>query len=328
MPLTNAQYDEIKRQYDARQLHNQHTAQARRQQIYSQYPRLEELEHAVSSASVCYAKELLGGDPSALSRLKQKLGQYRRERQSILAAAGLDEHSFEPDYTCPDCKDTGYIGRTRCHCLKQAEIDLVYTQSNIKKILGEQNFSNYSFAYYSDGTKDASTGLSPRESARKAVKQALAFIRQFDTQFQNLFLYGETGTGKTFLSNCIAKELLDSGHSVIYLTSFQLVDILEKNKFEKSSDASASAQNIFTCDLLIIDDLGSELPNAFTISQLFLCLNERLLRKHSTIISTNFGLDQLVAVYTERIFSRVISSYTIIKLTGDDIRLQQNDKEL
>jgi DNA replication protein DnaC len=116
---------------------------------------------------------------------------------------------------------------------------------------------------------------------------------------------------------------LDSGHSVIYVTAFQLFDIFEKNTFKKDTDAMASHQNIFDCGLLIIDDLGTELANSFTTSQLFLCLNERILRKKSTIISTNLSMEDLAATYSERICSRIFNSYTLIKLFGDDIRLKK-----
>lgn len=328
MSLTNSQYDQLQRQYDARQLHSQHVMKDRRSKLFALYPRLKELEDLTASVSVRQAKKLLEGDDTALSQLKQELACYRAERTAILASAGLDEQYFEPPYVCPDCKDTGYINGRRCHCFKQAVIDLVYTQSNIKNILAEENFKHYSFDYYSSIEKNPATGLTFRETAQLAVKDALVFIRNFDTEFDNLFLYGDTGTGKTFLSNCIARELLDSGHSVIYFTAFQLFDILEKNKFQKDSDAASSLQNIFDCDLLIIDDLGTEVPNAFTISQLFLCINERILRKHSTIISTNLNIDQLSAIYSERILSRIMSSYSIIKLFGDDIRLQKKKLQL
>ena len=323
MPLTNLQYDEIQRQYDARQLKNQHVLQERKTRIYLEYPRLKELDALTASVSVRHARQLLDGDETALSQLKQELAAYRRERSLILQTAGVDEHYFEPPYTCPDCKDTGYIDGSRCHCFLQAAIDLVYTQSNIRSILQEENFSNYCFDYYSDTKVNEATGLTARETAQKAVMESLAFIKSFDQEFHNLFLYGEAGTGKTFLANCIAKMLLDTGHSVIYFTAFQLFDLLEKNKFQKDMDAAAKMQHIFDCDLLIIDDLGTELANTFTISQLFFCLNERMLRKKSTVISTNLGFDQLSTVYTERIFSRIVSSYSMIKLFGDDIRLQK-----
>lgn len=325
MSLSNLQYDELQRQYDARQLRNQRVLQERRAKIFAKYPRLKELEALTASASVHHARHLLDGDDSALEQLRLQLACYRKERAAILVSAGVDEHYFEPPYLCPDCKDTGFVDGRRCHCFEQAAIDLVYTQSKIRSILQEENFSHFCLDYYSDTKKNSATGLTYRETARNAVIESLAFIRQFDKEFHNLFLYGETGTGKTFLSNCIAKELLDTGHSVIYFTAFQLFDILEKNKFQKDSKAEASMQHMFDCDLLIVDDLGTELANTFTVSQLFLCLNERILRKKATIISTNLGIDQLSTIYSERIFSRIVSSYTMIKLFGDDIRLQKKN---
>ena len=133
--------------------------------------------------------------------------------------------------------------------------------------------------------------------------------------------YGNTGTGKTFLTNCVAKELLDRGNSVIYFSAFSLFDILAKNTFGKHPEIAGDYHNIFNCDLLIIDDLGTESPNSFTVSQLFQCLNERILRKKSTIISTNLSLKEIADIYSERISSRITSSFTLLKLYGEDIRI-------
>ena len=116
---------------------------------------------------------------------------------------------------------------------------------------------------------------------------------------------------------------MDSGHSVLYFTSFQLFNILEESKFHGDAGAKQQQNDLFTCDLLIIDDLGTELTNSFSVSQLFLCLNERLLRRKSTIISSNLDLEKLFETYSERNFSRIISSYTLLKLTGEDIRLKK-----
>ena len=329
MSLNNSQYDTLIRQYNARQFHNQHLLDERIQEVYGKCPRLTEIDNEISSISVASAKQLLSDDgaedSSVLSSLKEQLAALRREKQNLIASLGYPADYLEPVYTCKDCKDTGYIGNERCHCFVQAAIDLVYTQSNVKDILAKENFSNFSYAYYSKEQINPTTGLSAYDTVKKAVADCKSFIEHFDTSFENLFFYGATGVGKTFLSNCVAKELLDKGHSVIYFTAFQLFDIFEKNTFHRETDEDiiAAHQNIFDCDLLIIDDLGTELPNSFTISQLFLCLNERILRKKSTIISTNLTLNQIAEIYSERTFSRISSNYVMLKLFGDDIRIQK-----
>ena len=189
--------------------------------------------------------------------------------------------------------------------------------------MSRENFSALSFDYYSDEQKNPATGLSALATAKLAVTNCHDFIDNFENKPKNIFFYGNTGVGKTFLSNCIAKELLDAGYSVIYFTAFQLFDILSKGVFEKDADAIAAHQNIFDCDLLIIDDLGTELSNSFTTSQLFLCVNERILRRKSTIISTNLNLEQIAEIYSERTLSRISSNYSFIKLFGDDIRIKK-----
>lgn len=325
MPLSNSQYDEILREYNAKQIRNQHFAQDRRREVYAKDARLKEIDDAISSCSLAHARELLNGGKTALTALREEITAYRKERLLILDRLGYSEDYFKPEYDCPDCKDSGYIDGERCHCFKQRAIDLVYTQSNIRNILQEENFETFSYKYYSETERNPATGLSSLETMKNAVSECRRFIDGFDKDFSNLFFYGDTGVGKTFLSNCVAKELLDSGHSVIYFTAFQLFDILEKNTFHhKAEDDMITAhRNIFDCDLLIIDDLGTEMPNSFTISQLFLCLNERILRKKSTIISTNLPISQMAQTYSERTFSRITSNYIMIKLFGDDIRIQK-----
>lgn len=325
MPLSNSQYDEILREYNAKQIRNQHFAQNRKREVYAKDARLKEIDDAISSCSLAHARELLSGGKTALTALREEITAYRKERLLILDRLGYSEDYFKPRYDCPDCKDSGYIDGERCHCFKQRAIDLVYTQSNIRNILQEENFETFSYKYYSETERNPATGLSSLETMKNAVSECRRFIDGFDKDFSNLFFYGDTGVGKTFLSNCVAKELLDSGHSVIYFTAFQLFDILEKNTFHHKADDDmiTAHQNIFDCDLLIIDDLGTEMPNSFTISQLFLCLNERILRKKSTVISTNLPISQIAQTYSERTFSRITSNYIMIKLFGDDIRIQK-----
>lgn len=323
MALSNSQYDEIMRGYDARRLKNKRILDERIHLAYLKEPRLEEIDHAISSGSVACARKLLDGDRAALDRLHAEIADYRRERQVLLQQLGYPSDYFDPIYDCPDCKDTGYIDGQKCHCLKQAVINCIYTQSNIREILERENFRTFSYDYYSASDRNPATGLTSLETIRNAVAECHSFINDFDNKPKNLFLYGETGVGKTFLSNCVAKELLDKSYSVIYFTAFQLFDILSKGVFDKDADAIAAHQNIFDCDLLIIDDLGTELSNSFTTSQLFLCVNERILRHKSTIISTNLNMNQIADIYSERTLSRILSSYTTIKLFGDDIRIRK-----
>lgn len=323
MALTNSQYDQIMRTYERKQRSARLGLEEKKREIYAAVPELQELEETIASFSVKQARLLLEGDPSALHILKDQLEKARKKREALLQGAGFSMADLMPVYECPDCKDTGYIDGKRCHCLKQAAIDLVYTQSNIKSILDTENFDTLSLDYYADAPIDPTTGRSPLDNAKLAVAACHSFIDRFDREFENIFFYGSTGVGKTFLSNCIAKELLDSGHSVLYFTSFQLFTILEKSKFHQDADAMQQEDDLFTCDLLIIDDLGAELTNSFSVSQLFLCLNERLLRKRSTIISSNLDLEKLFETYSERNFSRIISNYLLLKLTGADIRLQK-----
>jgi DNA replication protein DnaC len=321
MPLSNSQYDEIFRKYDEKQLASQHQLERRTKDVYARIPALKEIDDAIATCSVEQARRLLDGDEVALVTLREKLSDYRRQKEQLLQEHGLTSDYLKPVYHCPDCKDTGYVNGRRCHCFEQAAINLVYTQSNLKEILERENFSTFSFDYYSADDINPVTGRSSLETAKDAVAKCHDFIDHFDSTFSNLYLYGDTGIGKTFLSNCIAKELLDRGHSVIYFTAFQLFDILSKGVFKRDEEALLSHRNIFDCDLLIIDDLGTELSNSFTTSQLFLCINERILRQKSTIISTNLGMNQLADIYSERVLSRISSNYTLLKLFGADIRI-------
>jgi DNA replication protein DnaC len=172
------------------------------------------------------------------------------------------------------------------------------------------------------------TGLTARQTAERALQECRRFVETFDEQFENLFLYGDTGLGKTFLSHCIAKELLERTHSVIYFSSFRLFELFADSAFGRSdSSQDEMEQHIFDCDLLIIDDLGTELVNSFVSSELFHVLNERILRRKSTLISTNLSLATFADTYSERIFSRISSNYRMLKLIGDDIRLLKKMRE-
>lgn len=323
MALNHSQYAAIIRSYEQKQLHNRNELDKRMQTVCQRIPELQEINNSISCLSLQQARKLLSGDSTALEVLKSQIKTLSEQKTSLLVSAGFPIDYLEPTYTCPDCKDTGYVNNKKCHCFQKAVIDLLYTQSNLKEILQKENFDTFSLSYYSNNHIDPMTGRSSLTNMQNAYLTAREFVDTFSKDFRNLFLYGDTGVGKTFLSNCIAKELIDKAYSVVYFSSYDLFNTLAKSTFDKDNMAEAMQEHIMDCDLLIIDDLGTELTNSFTVSQLFLCLNERLLHRKSTIISTNLSLETLVELYSERTFSRITSNYTMLKLTGDDIRIKK-----
>lgn len=278
---------------------------------------------SISILAVQYGKKLLNGSEKAVSSLKKELSILRSSKEGLLKSFGFPGNYLDPIYDCPNCHDTGYIDNKKCQCFKKAVIELLYTQSNLKAVLEKENFSTFSLDFYSENHIDPKTKRSSRMIIQDALFVCKDFTQTFDSDFRNLFIYGDTGIGKTFLSNCIAKELMDKAFSVIYFSAPELFGTFAKSTFNKDAEAENMNHYIYDCDLLIIDDLGTELTNSFVVSQFFSCINERLLREKSTIISTNLGLDALRDIYSERVFSRITSSYAMLKLTGDDIRIKK-----
>ena len=254
----------------------------------------------------------------SFAQYKEKLSDLRMEKEALLKCYRIEPKELQMQYRCPDCQDTGYIENEKCHCLKQRIIDEMYQQSNLREILNAENFSTLSYRYYDQENM---------EKMQVAIETCTKFAENFDKTFENILLCGTVGIGKTFLSNCIAKEVLDKGHSVLYLSAFQLFDLMAKNSFSgnapKEDFVAKQYPHIFESDLLIIDDLGTELANSFTLAGFFLVINERILRKKSTIISTNLSPQEILTTYTERTASRIISNYTMLKLSGSDIRLKK-----
>ena len=314
MPLNNTQYDAIIRTYEEKQNKNRHLLEERRAHIYAHVDGYKEMDDSIASISVEQGRKLLEGNESAISELKHLLRSLSESKASLLAASGFPADYLEPVYDCPDCKDTGYIDGRKCHCFRQAEISLLYQQSNISRILETENFSTLSYEFYQGNDLI---------HFQNAVEECKKFTQNFSFDYRNLFFYGTVGTGKSFLSGCIAKELLENGNSVIYFSAVGFFEALSHLSFDykNKEELHNFYEDFYQCDLLIIDDLGTELTNNFVTSQLFSCLNERHMRKKSTIISTNLSLEELRNRYSDRIFSRITSNYTICKLSGPDIRM-------
>lgn len=324
MGLNVSQYDALMREYDKVRLRHKRELDERTREVYNKIPRIKEINDSISTVSVETAKKMLLENISVSpDEVKKKIEALSKEKASLLCENGYPEDYLSMRYTCPDCKDTGYIGSSKCHCLKNSIIDILYEQSNIKEVLERENFSSFSFNYFDNTVKDSVTGLTALENMHEVVKTCRDYIDNFGSEYKSLYLYGATGVGKTFLTNCIAKELIDNSYSVIYVSSIRLFEILANSTFKRDMSASSSdlAENLLDCDLLIIDDLGTELINSFTASSLFNCINERHLRRKSVIISTNLSLAELRANYSERVFSRIMSNYTLLKIYGDDLRV-------
>ena len=322
MSLNNSQYNAIMRIYNQRQFQDKYEQDQRREEVYQKVPQIRQIEDEISSQAVRCARKLLDGDTNAKEELKQHIEDLREQKEVLLSAFGFPADYMEMHYSCPECQDTGYVDGRKCRCFKKEEIRLLYSQSNIEEVLLRENFDSFSYEYYDDRVVIPEIQMTVADYMRQVHTWCKEYVENFEKKGGNLIFTGSTGVGKTFLTNCIAKALIDQYQSVIYLSSNDLFDVFSKNKFHYDTEEEMKDmyQYILDCDLLIIDDLGTELNNTFVSSQLFYCINERLLRKKSTIISTNLSMTMLRDTYSDRISSRIISQYSIIPLYGDDIR--------
>ena len=322
MSLNNSQYNAIMSIYNQRQFQDKYEQDQRREEVYQKVPQIRQIEDEISSQAVRCARKLLDGDTNAKEELKQHIEDLREQKEVLLSAFGFPADYMEMHYVCPECQDTGYVDGRKCRCFKKEEIRLLYSQSNIEEVLLRENFDSFSYEYYDDRVVIPEIQMTVADYMRQVHTWCKEYVENFEKKGGNLIFTGSTGVGKTFLTNCIAKALIDQYQSVIYLSSNDLFDVFSKNKFHYDTEEEMKDmyQYILDCDLLIIDDLGTELNNTFVSSQLFYCINERLLRKKSTIISTNLSMTMLRDTYSDRISSRIISQYSIIPLYGDDIR--------
>ncbi len=327
MAITRTQAEILANRYNDRRISNKIEMEQRIQKVYGLIPEIADLDREISSLAVRATKKALSGDSSFKDRLKEDIAVISERKKVLLLANGFSVDYLDEIFTCPDCRDTGYIDGKPCHCLKDEIVKLLYSRSELQEILARENFDTFDYDLYSENDIDQTTGISAAENIETVVDHCHYFINYFDKSFENLLFYGRAGTGKTFLINCIAKELIEKSYSVIYLSAVQFFDLLADYSFHRGNRSvysQISMEEFLTCDLLIIDDLGTEMTNSFTDSVLFDCLNERLIHQKSTIVSTNLSLQELQERYEERIFSRTAGNYTLLKIFGDDIRIKKN----
>ncbi len=315
MGLSNKQFNSITEQLDAIRLDNHRVQMERTEEIRSKLPAYCEAEKELRALRMQRMHARLSGDTETLSVLQVQEEVLIAGRNRMLTDAGYPADYLNPIFSCPKCKDTGFLPetRTKCTCFVEAQTRLLFEQSGIYDLIAAQNFDTLSFEYFNE--EEAS-------SYSNSLNIAKNFIRNFNSDYQNLVFYGNVGTGKTFLSCCVAKELMEKGFSVIYCSADKLFKNLVDLRFQDDKDAYFSfMDNIHQCDLLIIDDLGTEAISERVKADLFTCLNNRDMQKKATLISTNLTLDELSRRYSERIFSRVSSHFTFCKFEGRDIRM-------
>lgn len=326
MALNNSEYQTIMREYDELRLVNLREQRRRKEEVYKALPVLAEIDEQLIHGSIQSAKLALKGSPERLESLKRTNDMLISQKRSLIRTAGFPADYLDPIYRCPICKDTGYVNNETCRCFKQEIINHFFTDPGRRELLEKENFSTFDESLYSRTLVDESTGMTHYELMQDFLFKAKDYVAKFETNKRDMLVQGYTGVGKTFLTNCIAKALLDRGYTVMYLSAFRLFEIFQQYKFGKDEDgaeAKRAFSTILDCDLLIIDDLGTELTNTYTNSQLFICMEERALRHKPIIISTNLSMEKIKNRYAERIASRLFN-FQYIKIVGSDNRIKRS----
>jgi len=295
----------------------------RKTHIEKTHPEIIDLDHKIGKLCIelsISALKSINNRDEYLRDLKEKIMDLRVKKSELLVSNGFDMEYLNLHYRCTKCRDTGFIGNVKCSCFKQKVIDVYYTGSELKNMLKTHNFDNFKLDFY-PSRKSELQSESPKKNMEKILSNSMSFLRNFDTSDENLLFYGSSGTGKTFLSHCITKELIDKGSFVVYRTAEELIKALKDIRFNNDNSLEDLLVN---CDLLIIDDLGTEQLSDFTKTEMFNLINTKLLKQKKMLISTNLTLESLLKTYSERLTSRLLGNFTICKFFGDDIRIKIN----
>lgn len=296
-------------------------AAAFREKVYSTHPLLAELDKKSSALAVEYTKRLIEGE-DVKAEMTQMLSHISSQKEDYLKSIGLTSSDFEPKYSCTLCDDSGVIDGKLCRCFKLRIIEENFKNSNIGAFLKNQSFENFSLDYY-DNKEVAGYPFTPRQAMERIFSVCTDFADNFDKQKKGLFMTGATGLGKTFLSTCIARELLKKGKSVIYISAVEFFKRVEASRFDLHNSDIDLFEN---CDLLIIDDLGTEPPGAYATAVFSDILDKRIMNEKMMILSTNFSDMDMEKMYGQRVSSRISGYFKVLFFIGDDIRVQRIKK--
>lgn len=288
----------------------QQDAHNRLSAIYAVHPDLMELDNrinAIGLEAVKSAVKLQGsGD---LIEMHQEYKRLFAEKEKLISIYGINKADFEPDYHCKTCNDTGYCNGKLCKCAREIAKDLYFADLCEKMPLKESKFSNFNTDLYPEAD---------RENMREILEFCIGYAQQFSPDSKSLLFFGRTGLGKTHLSLAIASAAIERGYGVIYGSSQNFLNQIQDEAFGRKDGDSLNA--ILDCDLLILDDFGTEFTSSYISSAVYNIINTRILRGKPTIINTNLSLSEINSTYGERIFSRIIGNYVIKQFTGKDIR--------
>ena len=297
----------------------QHLAEA-----YAKVPRIREIDIQLrrTMAQAAQAAFLQGSDGKELLEKARIQNLELQQERALLAYENFEEGYLDETPICEVCGGTGYIGSNMCECLEE-----LCRQEQKKEISvltgGKESFSQFRLDYYSDYT-DSKYGASPRTIMERNFQNCKKYALNFSANAGNLLFIGGTGLGKTFLSACIARAVADRGFSVVYETAGHLFSRLEQAKFGGGEEARRETAKYNACDLLILDDLGTEMPGQFVTAAFYGLLNDRLLYNKPMVISTNLNVDEIARRYSPQIASRLHGSFNRLTFVGEDIRVLKN----
>ncbi len=319
MPFESSIYEEILKDYEAIRMMHKRERELRLAQVYARDAQIEALDTNIQTTGAQSMMQILE-NPSAAKEIAQKMksqiAELYAQRDARLTALGLPADYTNLQYNCKTCEDTGYVNGQLCECVRKRAARSAKFASDIAPVLEAQCFDKFDLGLFSDES---------RELMRENLLLAKDFVDKFGMRSENLFFYGGAGCGKTFLSSCIANALLEKQVNVVYKSAVRLFSDYLDYVFNRADAAGAKKEldRVTEAQLLIIDDLGTEAINQHTQSYLFQLINERAVRKKSTIISTNFNPEELAGIYTERISSRIFERYELVEFPAEDIRLKK-----